>query len=116
MRFIVDECIDKKICEWLRKSNHDIISIYENYRGYKDIKVLNLAYNEDRILITDDKDFGDMIYRDNLRHRGIILLRLQDRRSKVKIEILKHLINNYSDRLKNNFVVATEKKIRITEN
>ncbi len=115
MRFIVDECTGKKVWTWLKESGHDVISIYEDFRGLKDKEVLEIANEENRILITDDKDFGDMIYRDNLAHKGIILLRPIDRRSIVKIEILRRVIDNYSDKLKNNFVVATEKKLRITE-
>ena len=114
MRFIVDECTGRKVCDWLKESGHDVLSIYDSCRGIKDLDILEIANRENRIIITDDKDFGDMIFRDKLPHKGIILLRPQDRRSKIKIEILKNILENYSGKLKNHFVVVTEKKLRIS--
>jgi len=72
------------------------------------------AVAEDRILITNDKDFGEMIFRERLKHRGVIFLRLSDERSANKIEILKHLLENYSEKLPNQFVTVTETKVRFT--
>lgn len=114
MRFIVDECTGRKVCDWLKDSGYDVLSIYNSCRGIKDLDILEIANRENRIIITDDKDFGDMIFRDKLPHKGIILLRPQDRRSKIKIEILKNILENYSGKLKNHFVVVTEKKLRIS--
>jgi predicted nuclease of predicted toxin-antitoxin system len=79
-----------------------------------DDKVLAWAVAEDRILITNDKDFGEMIFRERLKHRGVIFLRLSDERSANKIEILKHLLENYSEKLPNQFVTVTETKVRFT--
>jgi len=77
--------------------------------------IINKAFTENWILITNDKDFGDKIFRDKKPHKGIILLRLDDERSAVKIEVLRMLLENYSDRLSSQFAVVTEKNVRFAK-
>jgi predicted nuclease of predicted toxin-antitoxin system len=113
MRFIVDECTGPEVARWLRQNLHDVSSIYEESRGLDDEGVLQKAFAEDRILITNDKDFGEMVFREGRAHKGIILLRLEDERVANKIKVLKHLLEQYADQLANNFVVATETTVRI---
>ncbi|MDD5734852.1 MAG: DUF5615 family PIN-like protein, partial [Methanothrix soehngenii] len=75
MRFLVDECVGPSVVRWLRENNHDASSAYEDCRGWEDERILEKACTEGRIVVTMDKDFGDMIFRMKLPHRGIILLR-----------------------------------------
>jgi predicted nuclease of predicted toxin-antitoxin system len=112
MRFLVDESTGPRVARWLREQGHDVFSVYEQSRGIEDDEVIQKACREDWILITNDKDFGDKVYRENHPHKGVVLLRLSDERSAVKIETLKKLLSNYSDRLANAFMVVTESKIR----
>jgi predicted nuclease of predicted toxin-antitoxin system len=115
MRFLVDECVGNSVCNWLIEEGHNIVSVYEVYRGFIDEDIIKIANKENRIIITDDKDFGEIVFRNKIPHKGIILLRLSDRRSSVKIEILKRVLKYHSSKLNDNFIVITEKKIRITE-
>ncbi|MCS4541206.1 MAG: DUF5615 family PIN-like protein, partial [Euryarchaeota archaeon] len=66
---------------------------------------------ENRIIITNDKDFG----RFALIHKppGVILLRLSDERAQTKIAIMKELIEKYADRFYRNILIVSERKIRI---
>jgi len=89
-------------------------SVYEESRGISDDQVLSRAHSEDRVLITNDKDFGKKIFLEQRPHRGVILLRLEDERSTMKIQILRQLLVEYEDRLRNAFVVATEERIRVS--
>jgi predicted nuclease of predicted toxin-antitoxin system len=77
-----------------------------------DLAVITKAHGEERILITNDKDFGEKVFRDKLPHHGVILLRLENERATVKIETLRQLLENYADRLGGQYVVATETKVR----
>ena len=77
-----------------------------------DDDIIQKAAAENWILITNDKDFGDKVYRDGRLHRGVILLRLEDERSTSKIKVLSLLFQNYIDRLPDSFVVVTERQIR----
>ena len=72
-----------------------------------------MAYVKGFVLITNDKDFGEQTYRDRKSHRGIILLRLENERASNKIAVLQRLLENYSGKLQDNFVVVTEKRVRI---
>lgn len=99
MRFLVDECVGPAVAAWLRSESHDVFSVYDEARGMTDEQVLAKSFAEGRILITIDKDFGERVYRDQQPHCGVILLRLADQRSAIKIEALRNLsprsLNNY---------------------
>ena len=112
MRFLVDECTGPAVAEWLREQKHEVFSVYDEARGLDDDAILRKALTENWILITNDKDFGEKIYREGYPHRGVILLRLDDERAAAKIETLRRLLRSYADRLPNQFVVVTETKVR----
>ncbi|RME86917.1 MAG: hypothetical protein D6770_10780 [Anaerolineae bacterium] len=114
MRFIVDECTGPLVSRWLREKGHDVFDIYEQARGISDEEVLEIANREKRILITNDKDFGEKIYRERKVHSGVILLRLKNERARNKIAVLEQLLSNYKAVLKGRFVVADEKRVRIS--
>jgi len=88
---------------------------YTTNRGVNDGKIVELANDEKRVLITNDKDFGELIFRLKKNHSGIVLLRLDDERPKNKIAVLEKLLISHSNRLAGNFLVVTETSIRIIE-
>lgn len=112
MRFLVDECTGPAVAEWLREQKHEVFSVYDEARGLDDDAIIQKAFTENWILITNDKDFGEKIYREGHPHRGVILLRLEDERAVAKIEALRRLLRSYADRLADQFVVVTETKVR----
>ena len=112
MRFIVDECAGPAVAEWLRGLGHEVLSVYDEARGISDDEILDKAVAETRILITTDKDFGEMVFRERREHRGVIFLRLDDARSTGKIDVLRRLFDSYSEKLSGRFVTATETKVR----
>ena len=112
MRFLVDECTGSKVAKWLRDENHEVFSVFDEARGMTDDEVLAKAYSENWILITNDKDFGEMVFRERRNHHGVVFLRLDDERAASKIEVLQKLLEGYSDKLSGEFVVATETKVR----
>lgn len=112
MRFLVDECTGPRVAQWLRESGHDVFSVYEQARGLEDEAVIQQAYRESRILITNDKDFGTKVYSENYPHKGVIFMRLQNEMASNKIAVLDALFQDYADRLPDSFVVVTEDKVR----
>ena len=78
MRFLVDECTGPAVAHWLRAQKHEVFSVYEEARGMEDDEVITKAFAENWILITNDKDFGEKIYRERRPHKGVVLLRLED--------------------------------------
>ncbi|MGB9182044.1 MAG: DUF5615 family PIN-like protein [Pyrinomonadaceae bacterium] len=112
MRFLVDECTGPSVARWLRGQGHEVFSIFDEARGMIDDDVIQKAYAENRILITNDKDFGEKVYRERRPHRGVIFLRLEDERAANKIKTLQRLLESYSDLLDDRFVVVTETRVR----
>ena len=113
MKFLVDECVGPTVAKWLKQNDYDVVSIYDDVPGIDDNAVLNKAFTQDRILITCDKDFGEMIFKNKRPHCGVLLLRLVDEKPTNKIRMLESILENYHQDLRGNFVVVTEKTIRI---
>jgi len=76
MKFMVDECTGPGVASWLRNQDHDVFSVFDEARGMDDEGIITKALEDDRILITNDKGFGEKVYRDGRLHKGVILLRL----------------------------------------
>jgi predicted nuclease of predicted toxin-antitoxin system len=112
MRFLVDECTGPKVAAWLQSQGHEIFSVFDKARGIEDDEVIQKAHTENWILITNDKDFGEKVYRERRPHRGVIFLRLEDERAANKIEVLRRLIEGYADKLADRFVVVTDTRVR----
>jgi predicted nuclease of predicted toxin-antitoxin system len=115
MRFLVDECTGAKVAEWLRAQNHEVFSVFDEARGMEDDKIIQKAFDEKWLLVTNDKDFGEKVYRKRRAHHGIILLRLADERAANKIEMLRRLLAHHADKLPNQFVVVTETQVRFAK-
>ena len=112
MRFLVDECTGPAVAQWLWGIHHDVFSVFEQGRGMDDDEVVRRAFTENRILVTNDKGFGEKVYRDRHPHRGIVLLRLENERAENKIAVMQRLLSNHADRLADQFVVVTETTVR----
>ena len=115
MRFLVDECTGPRVAVWLHSQGHEIFSVFDDARGLEDEEVIRKAYSENWILITNDKDFGEKVYREHRLHRGVILMRLEDERAENKIEVLRRLLDGYADRLAESFVVVTDMRVRFAQ-
>jgi len=56
----------------LKSEKHEVFSVFEQWRGVSDDEIIEKCQNEDYILITSDKDFGEMVFRNQKVHNGII--------------------------------------------
>lgn len=115
MRFLVDECTGPKVAAWLRGEGYEVFSVFDEAPGIEDDHLMQKAYDENWILVTNDKDFGEKVYRERRPHRGVIFMRLDDERAINKIQILGRLLELYADRLKDQFVVVTEAQVRFAK-
>jgi predicted nuclease of predicted toxin-antitoxin system len=75
MRFLVDECCDAGVVDALRGDGHNVLYATKSLRGATDDELLTCAVSEERILLTEDKDFGELVYRLRRTAHGIVLLR-----------------------------------------
>ena len=78
-----------------------------------DIDIIRLAAKEERIIITMDKDFGELVYHSSMQHAGILLLRLDDATGIEKAVVIKRILKNYASQLDNSFTVYQNDKCRI---
>ena len=113
MRFLVDECTGPAVARWLRDLGHDVLSAYDEARGTADLALLERACAEDRVVLTNDKDFGELVVRDQKSHRGIVLLRIQDERAASKIAAIQRLLDS-GESPEGRFIVVTSAEIRVT--
>lgn len=105
MRFLLDENIGKKVALFLQQLGHTASRVREINPGIDDYLVLELAVSKDAILITSDKDYGQLVFKERLPHTGVIFLRLQNQSSNSKIEALRMILPKY---IEGKFVVVTE--------
>jgi len=112
MRFLADESVSRRVIERLRADGFDVISIGETRSGAPDSVVLELADAEGSILITEDRDFGELVIRQRLGVRGLILLEL-DRVSNAAEAEAAEVIRSHADKLPGNLVVIEPGRIRL---
>lgn len=112
MKFLVDECTGPAVAHWLKQQGHDVFSVYDQARGIDDNKIMEIAETEERILITNDRGFGEKIFRERRPHHGVVFLRLANERGLNKIRVLSELLVQHSASIKDRFVVLTETQVR----
>lgn len=115
MVIVADENVDFGIVKLLRTENFSVLSISEKYNGITDMEVLEIAVKEDALLITEDKDFGELAFRLKYKHNGILLIRLSDLPRKERIRNAFEIIKEHSEKLKNNFSVLSAQGLRIKQ-
>ena len=100
------------LARWLRERGDDVRAVEEETPGKDDRDILLDAVADNRILITNDKDFGTLVFAEGMAHCGVILLRLEDERAASKIAAVANVLQRYGDALENQFVVVTETSVR----
>ena len=112
MKFAADECCDALIVDALRAEGHDVWYASESAGGADDESVLNHAATEERVLLTEDKDFGELVIRLGLPAYGIVLLRINPADSESKLCRLREVLTSDAARIPGAFVVVDELKTR----
>ena len=112
MKFLADECCDVGLVSSLREEGHDVLYVLEKKPGTSDDEIILDAYNENRILLTEDKDFGELVYRLKKPSIGIILIRINVKERHMKWPRLKKLLENYKEHLIGHFVVIDSQRYR----
>lgn len=113
-KFLADVNIEKQIVEYLRESGFNIKWISDYNISMTDEELLKLAAQEERILLTNDKDFGYYIFLQSKSVKGVILFRIKGQSTSKKLSNLKELLESHRDKIDNHFIVITDKKIRFT--
>ena len=113
LKFLADVNVEKTLVDFLREHDFDIIWIPDYDCTLIDEDLLKFANKEKRILITNDKDFGELVFQQRKLSSGIILIRVKGQEVNKKLRYLKKLVRFYKDKIKNHFVVISDRRIRI---
>jgi predicted nuclease of predicted toxin-antitoxin system len=113
MRFLADESCDFAAVRALRAAGHEVIAVGETARGAKDLEVIGLARKGGRVLLTEDKDFGQLVYAGGQIGVGVVLVRFPAAARKQIGAALLDLVTRFGERLPTSFVVLEPGRVRI---
>lgn len=113
MNLLADESIDWPIVERLRSDGHQVWYVAEMDPGIPDEAVLELANQQVALLLTADKDFGELVFRQRRLAPGVILIRLAGLSPALKAELVASVVSSRAAELTGAFSVISPGAIRI---
>jgi predicted nuclease of predicted toxin-antitoxin system len=112
MRLLADESCDFRVVRALRAAGHDVTAVLEISPGAEDEAVIDLAVREGRIFLTEDRDFGQLVYATAKPAPGVILVRFpSNARSRLPTMIVE-MVAQHGEKLADRFVVVEPGRIR----
>jgi predicted nuclease of predicted toxin-antitoxin system len=115
MNITADESVDYRTINFLRKNSFHVIAIIDNDASISDTEVLKKANEQNTLLITEDKDFGELVFRFKLKHKGILLLRFFNTNNDMQNKKVLEVLQAHHKELSNSFSTLTDKKLRIRQ-
>ena len=116
MRFVADESCDFSVVHALRSAGHDVVAIAEISPREEDDDVRERAVRDDRILITEDKDFGQLVYAGMRQTGGVIFIRFPARARRDLANTVVEVVRQRGERLIGSFTVLQPGRVRTGRN
>lgn len=113
MDFVADESVAGPILARLRADGHVVESVRESSPGILDPAVLQRATSNGQLLLTEDKDFGELVYRDHATHLGVVLVRLDGLSRRAKCDIVSAAFRDHGPEFAGSFTVISARGVRI---
>jgi predicted nuclease of predicted toxin-antitoxin system len=113
MNLLADESVDRPIVERLRQEDNDVLYVAELYPSVTDDEVLKQANHRSALLVTADKDFGELVFRQARVHAGVVLLRLAGLPASAKAETVAKVFRDHAAELPRRFSVISPGVVRI---
>jgi predicted nuclease of predicted toxin-antitoxin system len=113
VNLVADESVDGPIVYRLRAEGHTVLYVAEFAAGIPDTEVLGLANGRRSLLITSDKDFGELVFRQRRVAEGVILLRLAGETAQRKADVVSQALRDRGEEVRGAFTVVTGKAVRI---
>jgi len=115
LKVVADESVDKQIVDRVRTGGYDVLYIAELDPGMDDRAVLAKSRESRAVLLTSDKDFGELVFRQQLLHSGIVLIRLPGLEPAAKAEVVARAFEQHAAEFELGFAVLTERSLRIRQ-
>jgi predicted nuclease of predicted toxin-antitoxin system len=115
MKILADENIEAAMVGWLRREGHDVAWAAELHASDTDVALLQIARESSQILLTRDRDFGELVYRDGRAANGIILVRIQAANQRERLELFQRLWPLIEQHAPGHFIVATKHQVRVRD-
>jgi predicted nuclease of predicted toxin-antitoxin system len=109
---LIDECVDAGLVSRLRAAGHDVLYMAEVAPAIKDGEVMTYAQAEGRLLLTEDKDFGDLVFRRGGRVPGIVVLRIDPALHELKGVRLDAVIGRFGEGLLGRYTIVEPARFR----
>lgn len=113
MKLLADVNIEEAMIRWLISQKYDLILARDEYNKTPDIQLLEIAISQKRIILTRDKYFGDLIFRDFRKTEGVILIRLHAGNQLDRLEVFKAYWSTIEKSVLGSLVVVTNDRLRI---
>lgn len=110
---IADENIPLNVIYGLRQEGYEIYSIFEFTPGISDIKITEIAQNKKGYILTYDKDFGELVFKDKAVVLGVILLRIKPINIEYILTKIKKVLEIIKSNSEYNFIVVDDDKVRL---
>lgn len=106
MKVLLDSCISKNVRQHLVDAGHDVVWIGDNSKDPGDNEILSQAGRENRVLVTLDKDFGEMVVLSGRHHHGIV--RLVNSSATHQAKICLDILQRYGPELQTGALITAE--------
>ena len=113
MKFLAGESCAGPVILALGEAGHDVVAIAGVAKAATDEQVLERALNEKRVLITEDRDFGELVYARGRSSAGVILVRFHNRARRAKPATVVEAVAKLGSRLRDAFTVVEAGRVRI---
>jgi predicted nuclease of predicted toxin-antitoxin system len=115
VEFVADESCAGPVIRALRRAGHDVIAIAEVAAGATDDEVIERALRQTRVLITEDRDFGELVYARGRATAGVVFLKFGSRARRAKPRVLVEAIAKLGAKLQGAFVVIEPGRVRLAK-
>jgi predicted nuclease of predicted toxin-antitoxin system len=113
VKIVADESVDKQIVQRLRVDGHEILFVAELDPGIDDETGLGHSRQANAVLLTADKDFGELVFRQHLLHSGVLLIRLAGLKPDVKAELVATAFEQHAEEFRAGFAVLSGRALRL---
>jgi predicted nuclease of predicted toxin-antitoxin system len=115
MNLLADESVERQVVERLRRDGHEVLYVAEMEPGISDDTVLERANESAALLLTADKDFGELVFGEGrLSSGGVLLIRLSGLSAQMKAQVVSDALTQHASELPNCFAVISPGRVRLT--